>query len=217
MSNIVCPSCHDLLWIRGEHKTTAAVCRTCDVQFIADAKMIRGAWRENLKPVRMSDGADLESWPNFLMCDGCSSFTHIGTMAYCTECHEPWACVHCAIIADNTGVYFDDSNICNGCRRVILDQSLEEPLLARIAELEAQIAQQPIHAVMNNAGVVTLDDRILNLIGVDVWHVDDIVRELNMPIVDISAALGMMEIFGKVKNLGGMNIQSAQAHEKAVA
>jgi DNA processing protein len=46
---------------------------------------------------------------------------------------------------------------------------------------------------------------VLNLLGGEPLHVDEIRNQANLPIEKISAALAMMELKGMVRQVGGMN------------
>ena len=46
---------------------------------------------------------------------------------------------------------------------------------------------------------------MLNALGSEPLHVDEIRNQANLPIEKISAALAMMELKGMVRQVGGMN------------
>lgn len=208
---ITCPGCHDILRI-DDRQYAQTVCKPCDLAYYWSDTDADKPYCSILVPHRLSTGEPRADMPIFIQCVGCGEHFYPAQLAHCSLCHAPHCCTRCLDIA--IGVTARDGvamNACWRCHAAQQEQEIAAPLLARIAELEAQRTQPATcEPLPLPTAALSLDDRILALIGDAVWHVDDIVRELDAPIVEVSATLGMMEIFGKVKNLGGMNIQAAR-------
>lgn len=208
--HITCPGCHNALIIT-DRDYAHTVCKPCDLLYCWLDTDEDKPYCSILVPCFFSTEEPRADMPIFIQCVGCAEYFLPAQLAHCPQCHEPHSCYPCLDIAIGVTARDAVSNACYRCYDAYQEQDITAQLLARIDELEKQLARM---ARPTSLPVLlpasSLDDRILALIGDAVWHVDDIVRELNASIVEVSAALAMMEIFGKVKNFGGMNIQAAR-------
>ena len=72
-------------------------------------------------------------------------------------------------------------------------EALNLKLVAQQAEAQSVITEDPIESA------------VLKSISHDPVHIDDIVRDMDMPISQVSSVLAMMELKGLVRQVGGMN------------
>jgi DNA processing protein len=84
-------------------------------------------------------------------------------------------------------------------------EALNLSLLAQHAEAQAALTEEPTEAAL------------LRAISHDPTHIDDIVRQIGMPVPQVSSLLAMMELKGLVRQVGGMNYVLAREGRLAYA
>jgi DNA processing protein len=82
-------------------------------------------------------------------------------------------------------------------------EALNLKMVAQHAEAQAVLTDDPTEAA------------VLTVISHDPTHIDDIVRQMNMPVPQVSSLLAMMELKGLVRQVGGMNYVLARESRAA--
>ena len=72
-------------------------------------------------------------------------------------------------------------------------EALNLQMIAQHAEAQTALTTDPTESA------------VLNMISHDPTHIDDIVRQMDMPVPQVSSLLAMMELKGLVRQVGGMN------------
>ncbi len=72
-------------------------------------------------------------------------------------------------------------------------EALNLKMIAQHAEAQTTLSNDPVESA------------VLNVISNEPTHIDDIVRQMELPIPQVSSLLAMMELKGLVRQVGGMN------------
>lgn len=95
-----------------------------------------------------------------------------------------------------------------GTNRLI--QQGAQPLLSPLDVLEALDLTRVVEHQVARAALPAdaLEARLLALIGCEPTHIDEIHRQVDLPVSEVSATLALMELKGMVRQVGGMNYVS---------